>query len=49
MTSLELFEEWFESPALRAALASVAIHGHTLGPMSAGTGSGSAPGSTTGR
>jgi phytoene dehydrogenase-like protein len=38
MTSLELFEEWFESPALRAALASVAIHGHTLGPMSAGTG-----------
>jgi phytoene dehydrogenase-like protein len=38
MTSLELFEEWFESPALRAALASVAVHGHTLGPMSAGTG-----------
>ena len=38
MTSLELFEEWFESPALRAALAAVAVHGHTLGPMSAGTG-----------
>ena len=38
MTSLELFEEWFEAPALRAALAAVAVHGHTLGPMSAGTG-----------
>jgi phytoene dehydrogenase-like protein len=38
MSALELTEEWFESDALRAALASVAIHGHTLGPMSAGTG-----------
>jgi len=38
MTALELLEEWFESEPLRAALASVAIHGHTLGPMSAGTG-----------
>ena len=38
MSALELTEEWFESDELRAAVASVAIHGVTLGPMSAGTG-----------
>jgi phytoene dehydrogenase-like protein len=38
MSALELTEEWFESDPVRAALASVAIHGMTLGPMSAGTG-----------
>ena len=38
MTSVEFLEEWFESEALKAALASVAIHGVTLGVMSAGTG-----------
>jgi phytoene dehydrogenase-like protein len=38
MSALELTEEWFESDAVRAAVASVAINGHTLGPMSAGTG-----------
>ncbi len=38
MSSLELTEEWFESDALRAAIGAVAIHGSTLGPMSAGTG-----------
>jgi phytoene dehydrogenase-like protein len=38
MSALELTEEWFESDAVRAAIASVAIHGSTLGPMSAGTG-----------
>ena len=38
MSALELTEEWFETDVLRAAVASVAINGHTLGPMSAGTG-----------
>ena len=38
MSALELTEEWFESDQVRAAVASVAIHGVTLGPMSAGTG-----------
>jgi phytoene dehydrogenase-like protein len=38
MSALELTEEWFESDALRAAISSVAVHGSTLGPMSAGTG-----------
>lgn len=38
MSALELTEEWFESDALRAAIGSVAVHGSTLGPMSAGTG-----------
>jgi phytoene dehydrogenase-like protein len=38
MSALELTEEWFESDEVRAAVASVAIHGMTLGPMSAGTG-----------
>ncbi len=38
MTALELTEEYFESEQVRAAVAAVAIHGHTLGPMEAGTG-----------
>jgi phytoene dehydrogenase-like protein len=38
MTALELTEEYFESEQVQAAVAAVAIHGHTLGPMSAGTG-----------
>jgi len=38
MSALELTEEWFESDQVRAAVASVAVHGVTLGPMSAGTG-----------
>src|SRR5574341_1760004 len=38
MTALELAEEYFESEQVRAAIASVAIHGQTLGPMGAGTG-----------
>jgi phytoene dehydrogenase-like protein len=38
MTAQELLEEYFESEQVRAALASIAIHGVTLGPMSAGTG-----------
>ena len=38
MTAQELAEEYFESEAVRAAVASVAIHSSTLGPMSAGTG-----------
>jgi phytoene dehydrogenase-like protein len=38
MTAQELLEEYFESEVLKAAIASVAIHGSTLGPMSAGTG-----------
>ncbi|MBK6287224.1 MAG: NAD(P)/FAD-dependent oxidoreductase [Gammaproteobacteria bacterium] len=38
MTALELVDEWFESPELKAAIASLGIHGLTLGPMSAGTG-----------
>jgi len=38
MTAQELLEEYFESEVIKAALASVAIHGSTLGPMSAGTG-----------
>jgi len=38
MTAQELTEEYFESEQVRAAVASVAIHGSTLGPMSAGTG-----------
>ena len=38
MTAVEFLEEWFESEQLKAALASVAIHGQTLGVMSAGTG-----------
>jgi phytoene dehydrogenase-like protein len=38
MSALELAEEWFESDAVRAALGALAVHGSTLGPMSAGTG-----------
>jgi phytoene dehydrogenase-like protein len=38
MTAQELTEEYFESETLRAAVAALAIHGHTLGPMEAGTG-----------
>src|SRR5919106_287431 len=38
MTAQELVEEYFESEVVKAAIASVAIHGNTLGPMSAGTG-----------
>ena len=38
MTAQELLEEYFESEVLKAAIASVAIHGVTVGPMSAGTG-----------
>jgi phytoene dehydrogenase-like protein len=38
MTVIEFVEEWFESEQLKAAIASAAIHGVTLGVMSAGTG-----------
>lgn len=38
MSAQELVEEYFESEQLKGAIASVAIHGSTLGPMSAGTG-----------
>lgn len=38
MTAQELAEEYFESETVRAAIAAVAIHNSTLGPMSAGTG-----------
>ncbi len=38
MSALELTEEWFESDGVRAAIGAVAVHGATLGPMSAGAG-----------
>ncbi|WP_395647975.1 phytoene desaturase family protein [Terricaulis sp.] len=38
MSALELTEEWFEADAMRAAIGAVAVHGSTLGPMSAGSG-----------
>ena len=38
MTTQELVEEYFESEVLKAAISSVAVHGSTVGPMSAGTG-----------
>ncbi len=38
MSALELTEEWFESEAMRAAICALAVHGSSLGPMSAGTG-----------
>jgi phytoene dehydrogenase-like protein len=38
MTAQELVEEYFESEAVKAAVASLGIHSITLGPMSAGTG-----------
>jgi phytoene dehydrogenase-like protein len=37
MTAEELVDEWFESEPLKAAVASLGIHGVTLGPMGAGT------------
>ena len=38
MSAEEFTGDWFESAALRAAVSALAIHGVTLGPMSAGTG-----------
>jgi phytoene dehydrogenase-like protein len=38
MTALEFVEEWFESEQIKAAVASLGIHGMTLGVMGAGTG-----------
>ncbi|MDH4165276.1 MAG: NAD(P)/FAD-dependent oxidoreductase [Gammaproteobacteria bacterium] len=38
MSAAEFTDEWFESEPLNAAIAGVAIHGVTLGAMSAGTG-----------
>ncbi|MEW6286917.1 MAG: NAD(P)/FAD-dependent oxidoreductase [Chloroflexota bacterium] len=38
MTAQELVEEYFESEIVKAAVASLAIHTHTLGPMEAGSG-----------
>ena len=38
MTAEELLEEYFESDVVKGAVASVAIHTSTLGPMEAGTG-----------
>lgn len=38
MTAEELLEEYFESDVVKGAVASVAIHASTLGPMEAGTG-----------
>jgi phytoene dehydrogenase-like protein len=38
MSAQEFGEEWFESEPVKAALAALAIHGSTLGSMSAGTG-----------
>lgn len=38
MTAQELVEEYFEAEEVKAAVAALAIHGHTLGPMEAGTG-----------
>lgn len=38
MTALEFVEEWFESEQVKAAVASIGIHGMTLGVMGAGTG-----------
>ena len=37
MTAVEFVEEWFESEQLKAAIASLGLHGVTLGVMSAGT------------
>ena len=37
MTAVEFVEEWFESEQVKAAVASLGIHGVTLGVMSAGT------------
>lgn len=38
MTAEEFVDEWFESDAVKAAVASLGIHGFTLGVMGAGTG-----------
>jgi phytoene dehydrogenase-like protein len=38
MAAQELVEEYFESEIVKAAVASLGIHGITLGPMGAGTG-----------
>ncbi|HEX2697425.1 MAG TPA: NAD(P)/FAD-dependent oxidoreductase, partial [Anaerolineales bacterium] len=38
MTAEEFTDEWFESDVVKAAVASLGIHGFTLGPMGAGTG-----------
>jgi phytoene dehydrogenase-like protein len=38
MSAEELAGDWFEAEPLRAAIAALAIHAVTLGPMSAGTG-----------
>jgi phytoene dehydrogenase-like protein len=38
MTAQELLEEYFESEVVKGAVASLGIHGFTLGPMGAGTG-----------
>ncbi len=38
MSAEEFTGDWFESDALHAAVSALAIHGVTLGPMSAGTG-----------
>jgi phytoene dehydrogenase-like protein len=38
MTAQELVEEYFESEAVKAAVASLGVHAVTLGPMGAGTG-----------
>jgi len=38
MTAEEFVDEWFESDVVKGAIASLGIHGLTLGPMGAGTG-----------
>lgn len=38
MTAEEFVDEWFESDVVKAAIASLGIHGFTLGVMGAGTG-----------
>ncbi len=38
MTAEEFVDEWFEADVVKAAVASLGIHGFTLGPMGAGTG-----------
>jgi phytoene dehydrogenase-like protein len=38
MTAIEFTEEWFESEPVRAAVGSLAVHGVTIGSMSAGGG-----------
>lgn len=38
MSAVEFTEEWFESEPLKAAVGALAIHGVTVGSMSAGTG-----------